>query len=90
MGCALGLAGAYLLDRKWLRFSTEAPLPGQLLKVVLGLGLTMALRAVLKAPLNHLLGSWADLVRYFLTVLAVGGLWPASFPFFARLGRKKQ
>ena len=50
----------------------------------------MALRAVLKAPLNHLLGGWADLVRYFLTVLAVGGLWPAAFPFFARLGRKKQ
>jgi len=90
MGCALGLAGAYLLDRKWLRFSTEAPLPGQILKVVLGLGLTMALRAVLKAPLNHLLGGWADLARYFLTVLAVGGLWPAAFPLFARIGRKKQ
>lgn len=90
-GCALGFIGIYILDRRWLHFSTEAPLPGQILKVVLGLALMICVRGGLKAPLNALFqgSGWATLIRYFLTVMIVGGLWPLTFPFFAKLGRKK-
>lgn len=91
-GCAVGFIGIYLLDQHWLRFQTKAPLTGQILKVALGLGLMMLVRGGLKAPLNALFqnSGWATLVRYFLTVMIVGGLWPLSFPLFARMGKQKK
>lgn len=91
-GCALGFIGIYLLDSRLLHFQTEATLLGQVLKVVLGLALMICVRGGLKAPLNALFqgSGWATLIRYFLTVMLVGGLWPLSFPFFARLGKNKK
>lgn len=91
-GAMLGLVVSYIFDRKVLNFKTEAPFVGQALKLVLGLGLVVALRAVLKAPLLALFNGSevASLVRYFIMVVFAGCVWPATFPFFARIGRKKE
>lgn len=90
LGAQLGLIVIYLLDEYLLHFDTRAPLPAQILKVVLGGAIAFAIKAVLKAPLTALLGTGTEsLVRYFLLVLFAGGLWPLSFRFFARIGAKK-
>ena len=91
-GAMLGLVVSYIFDRKVLNFKTKAPFAGQALKLVLGLGLVVALRAVLKAPLLALFNGSevASLVRYFIMVVFAGCVWPATFPFFARIGSKKE
>ena len=90
LGAVLGMTGAYGIDRKYVRFDVKAVWWAQALKVVLGLALTVALRAVLKAPLLALFGGHnaAHLLRYFLMVLFAGGVWPMTFRWFGRLGRK--
>lgn len=88
-GCMLGLGIVYLFDRH-LRFSTRAPLPGQILKLTLGLALAVLIKSLLKAPLRAAFAQGpADAVRYFVLVVFAGVVWPLSFPFFSRLGKKE-
>ncbi|MBQ9773378.1 MAG: phosphatase PAP2 family protein [Clostridia bacterium] len=85
----LGMCIIYPLDTHVLRFDTRAPLLGQCAKLLLGLGITVALRALLKAPLNALLGvNLGAALRYFIIVLFAGILWPMTFRFWARLGKR--
>ena len=91
LGCALGLCVSYVVDEKKLRFDTKAPLLGQVCKLLLGLALLLAVRAGVKPVLNAVTGGalWANAVRYFLMVVFAGCVWPLTFPFFAKLGAKK-
>ena len=52
----------------------------------------LAVKEGMRAPLEAVLGSEliARAVRYFLMVVVGGGLWPMSFKYFARLGRKNE
>jgi len=90
LGCFVGLWLAYYLDSCWVHFEEKAPLPGQILKLVLGLVPVLLIKALLKAPLTALCGDamMADGIRYFLIALFAGGIWPMTFPFFARIGKK--
>ena len=74
-----------------LRFETRAVWWAQLIKLVVGFGLLMAIRSGLKAPLIALLGGNAAVaggVRYLLVVLFAGCVWPLTFWWFGRLGRR--
>ena len=89
LGSIIAICVVYLLDSKWVRFDTKAVWWAQILKAVLGIGLALLVKEGLKAPLNEMMPALtARAVRYFLTVLVVGGLWPLTFPYFAKLGRK--
>jgi len=89
-GSVLGLIVSYLFDEKELHFDVKAPLPGQACKLVLGLALLLALKAGLKPVLNALCGDalWTNAARYFLMVFFAGCIWPMTFPFFAKIGKK--
>ena len=88
---ALGLCILYPVDRKWLKFETKAVWWAQLIKFGIGTGLILAIRVLLKAPLNALLGeNFGCGIRYFLIVIVAGILWPMTFKFWARLGQKKE
>lgn len=91
IGCTCGMAVVYVLERKFLGFSEKACWWAQLLKIVLGLALVLAVKEGLRAPLEALFAGHlaARAVRYFLIVLAAGVLWPMTFPWFAKLGVKK-
>lgn len=91
MGSLLGLLVAMFIDNKYLNFETKAPLTGQILKYVLGLALVVAVKSLLKAPLNIVFngGQMANMIRYFLMVVFAGCVWPLSFPLFAKIGKKK-
>lgn len=87
--CAVGLLLTFYVDTKYVRFPTHAVWWAQIIKVVAGLGILLALKAVLKAPLLALFGghSVAHGVRYFIVILFAGILWPMTFKYFARLGK---
>ena len=91
LACVLGLWLAYEVDEKWTKFETDAVWWAQLLKLLLGLLPILAIKSGLKAPLYALFGGnfLADGVRYFLLVVFAGCVWPLTFSFFARLGKKK-
>ena len=85
----LGMAIIYPFDVYYLHFEVKAVWWAQLLKLVIGTGITIALRALLKAPLNAAFGvNVGSFLRYFLMVLFAGVLWPMTFKFWSRLGRK--
>lgn len=89
LGALLGLIVVYIVDEKWLNFSTNAVWWAQILKVVGGLLLVLAVKAGLKTPLNFLFGESAGrAIRYFLIVIVAGILWPLTFKWFAKLGKK--
>ena len=77
-------------ERRTGGFETRAPLLGQVLKFTLGLALVAGVKAALKPAFYALLPAGpADCVRYFLVVLLAGIVWPRTFGFWARLGKKK-
>lgn len=96
LGATLGLVHVWYVDSKFLRFETKAVWWAQILKTVIGVALVFLVKSVLKTPINAmfelLIGAETyagDILRYYLVVVCAGILWPMTFPFFARLGAKK-
>lgn len=90
LGCLIGVDIAYLADRK-LNFRVEAKWWVQIIKVVLGLLLVLAVKEGLRSPLEAVLPVLpARAVRYCLLVITAGVLWPMSFCFLAKLGNQKE
>ena len=89
LGCLLGMMAAKALDDRFIHFQVKAVWWAQIIKVVLGLVLVIAIRAGLKAPLQAVLPEFpATALRYFFMVLFAGAVWPMTFPWFAKLGRR--
>jgi len=86
-GALTGMAIGYWIDMKKIRFKTQAPLLGQICKVVLGLLIVLAIKEGLKPLLGK--GIWSGVIRYGLITVFAAGIWPMTFPWFAKLGRKK-
>jgi len=90
LGAFLGLIVVYIVDEKWLNFSSKAVWWAQILKTFVGLCLVLVVKTATKDCLNALLGeSIGRTVRYFLTVVVAGCVWPLSFDWFSRLGQKE-
>ncbi|MBO5967581.1 MAG: phosphatase PAP2 family protein [Clostridia bacterium] len=88
-GCMLGFLVVYTVDLKWLKFETKAVWWAQLIKIAGGLVLVLAVKELLRAPLEAILpeNTWARMLRYFLMVVTAGTLWPMTFKY---LGGKKK
>lgn len=91
-GCMLGFLVVYTVDLKWLKFDTKAVWWVQIIKIIGGLALVLAVKELLRAPLEAFLpaNTWARMLRYFLMVVMAGSVWPATFKFLAKLGGKKE
>lgn len=92
IGALLGMIVAYYFDERYLHFPTEGTATAQALKMVIGAVLVLAVKSGLKPPLDALFAGHmiARAVRYFLVVIAAGVLWPMTFRWFSRLGRKDE
>ena len=89
LGCTVGMLLVWRVDETVLHFETDAVWYAQAVKVIIGLGLLLAIKSGLKAPLVALLGEGlGGAVRYFILVIVAGIVWPLTFRFFARWGRK--
>ena len=90
-GCIIGMIVVYLVDEKWLHFPTKAIWWAQIIKIAIGLCLILAVKSGMKGLLNGFFGDMAGrAVRYFLIVLVAGVLWPMTFRYFEKLGKKEK
>lgn len=89
-GCVLALWLSYEIDEKYTHFETKAVWWAQILKLVVGLLPILAIKSGLKEPLYTLFGGsyFADGIRYFLLTAFAGCVWPLTFRWFAKLGKK--
>lgn len=88
LGSMAGFLLGYAIEVRKVNFSENAVWWAQGLKILLGLGLAVALKAGLKAPLLALFAghNLAHFVRYFMVVLFAALLWPMTFRWFSKLG----
>ena len=91
LGAIAALPVMYFIEKKYIRFDIRAVWYAQALKLVLGLALLLAVKSVLKAPLLAILpAGLAGAVRYFILVLCAGCVWPLTFRFWSKLGKKQK
>ena len=90
LGCIAGLMLVLITQKGAPRFEEKAPLLGQILKVVLGFCLLLALKEGLKPVMHLLFGEHpvGRTVRYGAMVVFAAGIWPKTFPLFQKLGKK--
>lgn len=89
MGCLIGVALVYVFDRK-RDYPVSAVWWAQILKVIGGLLLVLGVKDGLRAPLEWICHGHmaARGIRYCLIVVTAGILWPLSFWYFEKLGKK--
>lgn len=92
LGAVVGMTLAWLLDRRYIHFETQAVWWVQVIKVAVGMALLLAIKSGLKAPLLALLGheGLAGGVQYFLLVLVAGAVWPLVFRPMSKWGKGKK
>ncbi len=91
-GCVLGMWVVYEVDRRFIHFDTKtAKWWAQLIKLLVGFGLLLAVMEGSRSILGFIFSGSpiAHTVRYFLTVLFAGCIWPLTFRWFARLGKRQ-
>ena len=91
LGSILGIALVYPMERKYVSFSVRAVWYAQILKIVGGLALVLAVKEGLRVPLEMLFAGHmaARAVRYFAIVVVAGLVWPMTFRFFSKIGEEK-
>ena len=90
LGATAGILIAFPIERKFINFDEKAPLLGQVLKLVIGLAIVVALKSVLK----ELFGGDDEMlvlraVRYGIIVIFAMCVYPLTFIWFANIGKKK-
>ena len=86
LGVSLAMLISAAVERSCINFSTKAPFWAQILKLVLGLGSVLGLKAGLKSPLVALFGGHhiATAIRYFILVIFAALVWPLTFKWFSK------
>ncbi len=94
LGCMLGFLVVYTVDLKWTNFETDAVWWVQIIKVVGGLALVLAVKELARFPLDAILpnhvNTWSRLIRYFLVAVTGGAIWPMTFKLWNKLSEKKE
>ena len=74
-----------------MKFEVKAVWWAQILKVVLGVALLMAIRIGLKRVFVAMFGDalFPNAIRYFCMMVFGTLLWPMTFRWFAAMGKKK-
>ena len=88
-GCSLAVTICIPIERKYVRFETDAVWWAQILKVAIGLGIVFALAKLMKYPVSAIFGenSLGHVLRYFVPAVFAFCIWPMAFRWFPK--RKK-
>lgn len=91
-GATLGMIIAYLLEKKYVNFDTSGKWYTQIIKLAVGLGLIIGIKAGLKPVLNIIFASHpiAHSVRYAIIVIFAAVIWPLTFPLIKKIGKKQK
>lgn len=89
LGCILGLIVVYTVDRK-NNFPTDAVWWVQIIKVIGGIALVLIVKEGLRTPFELIFVNTfvARAARYFMVVITGGVIWPLTFPWFSKIGKK--
>ena len=92
LGMIVGMSIAYPIERRYIRFETQAVWYVQIVKVVLGFALVMGVKELLKVPMNAIFDGHpvAHAIRYMAMVLVAVLAYPLLFPLLRKLERKKK
>ena len=92
LGCIIGLWVVYSVDYFKINFTVKAVWWAQILKAVGGIALVLCVKEGLRTPLELIFVNplVARAIRYFLIVIAGGVIWPLTFEWFSKLGRKNK
>lgn len=89
LGCFAGVLIVWFADEKKFHFETKAIWWAQILKAVGGLALVLAVKEGMRPVLELLMPAMpARAVRYCLIVVVAGIVWPLTFRWFSKLGKK--
>ncbi len=90
LGAIVGMAIAYPIESRYIKFETKDKWYINIIKVALGLGLVLGIKAGLKPVLNLICGGHAvaDAFRYMLIVLFAVCVYPLLFPVFRKIDNK--
>ena len=91
LGAIGGMCIAYPIERRYIKFDTKAVWWAQIIKLVVGLALAVGIKEGFKAILKPIFGADfmpAHAIRYAALVLFAALVWPLTFKFFAKLGKK--
>ena len=89
LGAIAGLFAVYELDIRYVKFDTKAVWWAQIIKTAVGLGLSLGIKELCYVLFGLFIPSPADRAfSYFFMVLFAGAVWPLTFKFFNRLGKK--
>ena len=91
LGAITGLMIVHPLEKKYINYETKAIWWAQILKVILGFVLVLAVKEGLRVPLDSLFDGHliARSVRYCLIVITAGLIWPMTFRWFSKIGEKR-
>ena len=86
LGALLGFLIAYPIEHKYIRFDVKGKWYVQILKVVLGLILLLAIKKGMKLGFQAVGFTWvgSNLIRYCVVVIFATLVWPLTFPLFSR------
>ncbi len=93
LGCVIGMWIIYWVDRLFIRFETKTATPwAQVFKLVIGFALLVGILEGSKPLWKLIFGDAliAHTLRYLLTVLFAGAVWPLTFKWFAKWGTGKK
>ena len=89
IGSSVALLLSYFIEKKYVNFETKGSILAQIIKVVLGFLLILAIKSGLSAPLAFLFGkNLGGGIRYFLIITFAVVLWPMTFKFINNLCEK--
>lgn len=81
LGCMAGVSVSYLTDRLYTHYDTKAVWWVQIIKLLAGVGLLLAVQAGINAVVSQLMGPalYKTGLTYFLTIAIVGSCYPMTF-----------
>lgn len=89
LGAVAGFTVVYRLDQRYIRYETAGCWWIQLLKWILGLGLSVGLKELMYLVLDFLPGELLQrMIAYFVLVLFAGAVWPLTFKYIRKLEKK--
>lgn len=90
LGALLGMLVAYPIEKKFINFDVSGKWYTQVIKCVIGLSLVLAVKELLKFPLEAILPALtvARALRYALLVIFAVVVYPLSFKWFKLLENK--
>lgn len=87
LGCTCGIMISYPIEKKFIKFETSAKWYVQIIKVVLGLALIIAIKSLLKPLFLLFLDEYVErVIRYAIIVIFAIIVWPLTFKLFSKIG----